>query len=110
MRKLTDKEMACRAPFRDRDSRLPTSVLPRELPIEGETADVVAIVTQYGKWLAESNVPKLFIAAEPGALLIGRAREFCQGWHNQQMVTVKGIHFIQEISPTGLPNLRRTYV
>ena len=52
-------------------------MLPRELPIEGETADVVAIVTQYGKWLAESNVPKLFFATEPGTLLIGRAREFC---------------------------------
>ncbi len=103
MRKLTDEELdAYRAPFQDRDSRLPTLVWPRELPIEGEPADVVAIVTQYGKWLAESNVPKLFIAAEPGSILVGRAREFCQGWHNQQIATVKGIHFIQEDSPNEI--------
>jgi haloalkane dehalogenase len=100
MRRLSPQEMdAYRAPFRERDSRLPMLKWPRELPIEGEPADVVAIVTEYGKWLSESRFPKLFIAAEPGAILVGRAREFCRGWPNQQVAEVKGIHFIQEDSP-----------
>jgi haloalkane dehalogenase len=111
LRKLTEEEMdAYRAPFRDRDSRLPTLVWPRALPIEGEPADVVTIVTEYGKWLAESNVPKLFIAAEPGSILVGRAREFCQGWHNQQIATVKGIHFIQEDSPTEIGTALKDFI
>ena len=111
MRKLTDEEMeAYRAPFPDRDSRLPTLVWPRELPIEGEPADVVAIVTEYGKWLAKSNVPKLFIAAEPGSILVGRGREFCEGWHNQRMLRAKGIHFLQEDSPTEIGTALKDFI
>jgi haloalkane dehalogenase len=74
-------------------------VWPRELPIEGEPADVVEIVESYGGWLAQSRLPKLFINAEPGSLLVDRAREFCRTWPNQREVTVEGIHFIQEDSP-----------
>jgi haloalkane dehalogenase len=100
IRKLSNDEMeAYRAPFRDRESRLPTLVWPRELPIEGEPAGVVAIVEQYGTWLSQSHVPKLFICAEPGAILVGRARDFCRRWPNQREVTVQGIHFVQEDSP-----------
>jgi haloalkane dehalogenase len=72
---------------------------PREIPIEGEPADVVQIVSEYGDWLAASDVPKLFINAEPGAILTGPQREFCRTWPNQQEVTVRGTHFIQEDSP-----------
>ena len=68
-------------------------------PIEGEPADVVAIVEEYGRWLAASDVAKLFINAEPGAILIGRQREICRAWPNQAEVTVKGVHFVQEDSP-----------
>ena len=100
LRTLSDEEMrAYREPFADRESRLPTLVWPRELPIEGEPSDVVATVERYGAWLAASPLPKLFIAAEPGALLVGRAREFCRTWPNQQEVRVKGIHYLQEDSP-----------
>jgi len=53
----------------------------------------------YGAWLAQSPIPKLFVNAEPGSLLVGRAREFCRTWSNQREVTVKGIHFIQEDAP-----------
>ena len=67
--------------------------------IDGEPADVVEIVDAYGRWLAESPLPKLFVNAEPGAILRGEAREFCRGWPNQTEVTVKGSHFIQEDSP-----------
>ena len=67
--------------------------------IEGEPADVVAIVEDYGRWLAASPLPKLFICAEPGSLLIGGARDFCRTWPNQKEISVRGIHFIQEDSP-----------
>ena len=63
---------------------------------------MVQIVTEYGEWLAGSEVPKLFINAEPGAILAGRQREFCRSWPNQREVTVKGIHFIQEDSPAEI--------
>jgi haloalkane dehalogenase len=100
LRQLSDEEMSSyRRPFATRGSRLPTLVWPRELPIEGTPSDVVHIVESYGAWLAESRIPKLFVSAEPGSLLAGRAREFCRAWPNQRELTVKGIHFIQEDAP-----------
>ena len=81
------------------ETRRPTLTWPRELPIAGEPADVIAIVEDYGAWLAASEVPKLFIDAEPGAILRGKQREFCRSWPNQKEVTVKGVHFVQEDSP-----------
>jgi haloalkane dehalogenase len=111
IRRLSDAEMdAYRAPYRTREARLPLLVWPRELPIEREPADVVAIVTEYGKWLAMSKLPKLFIAAEPGAVLVGRAREICRTWPNQQEVSVKGIHYIQEDSPAEIGSALRNFV
>ena len=101
LRPLSDAEMEeYRRPFREAgESRRPTLTWPRQIPIEGEPADVVAIVDAYGAWLAGSQVPKLFVNAEPGAILIDPQREFCRSWPNQQEVTVKGSHFIQEDSP-----------
>jgi haloalkane dehalogenase len=111
IRRLTDEEMnAYRAPYKDREARLPTLVWPRELPIDGEPVDVVAAVQHYGDWLAKSTLPKLLIAAEPGALLTGRAREFCRTWPNQREVTVKGIHYVQEDSPTEIGLALRDFV
>jgi haloalkane dehalogenase len=101
LRGLTDEEMAVyRRPYLEPgESRRPTLTWPREIPVGGEPADVVEIVGRYGEWLSASDVPKLFINAEPGAILTGRQREFCRTWPNQREVTVKGIHFIQEDSP-----------
>jgi len=111
LRTLSDEEMeAYRAPFRDRDARRPTLVFPRELPIDGEPGDVVEIVRRYGEFMATSPLPKLFIAAEPGALLTGRAAEFCRNWPNQTEVTVKGIHYIQEDSPAEIGQALREFV
>jgi haloalkane dehalogenase len=111
IRPLQDEEMtAYRRPFISRESRLPTLVWPRELPIEGTPADVVDIVEQYGAWLATSSIPKLFINAEPGAGTVGRAREFCRGWANQREVTVEGIHFIQEDSPAEIGTALRHFL
>jgi len=103
IRQLTDEEMeAYREPFRSREARLPTLVWPRELPIAGEPADVVKVVEAYGEWLSRTKLPKLFISAEPGAMLVGRARDYCRTWPNQREVAVKGIHYIQEDSPAEI--------
>jgi haloalkane dehalogenase len=111
IRTLSDDEMAAyRAPFRDRQARLPMLVWPRELPIEGAPADVVGIVESYGEWLAGSDLPKLFINADPGAQVVGRLRDFCRSWPNQQEVTVPGIHFIQEDSPHQIGAAVRDFV
>ncbi|MDX2167831.1 MAG: haloalkane dehalogenase [Deltaproteobacteria bacterium] len=101
MRKLTDEEMAAyRQPFASPgEARRPTLTWPRQIPIEGTPADVAAIVADYAAWLATSALPKLFVNAEPGAILRGALRDFCRRWPNQREVTVKGIHFIQEDSP-----------
>jgi haloalkane dehalogenase len=101
MRTLTGPEMdAYRRPFLvPGESRRPTLTWPRQIPLDGEPADVAALVNEYAAWLSQSPVPKLFINAEPGAILIGAQREFCRRWPNQREVTVKGIHFVQEDSP-----------
>jgi haloalkane dehalogenase len=100
-RKLSPEEMDhYRKPFRNPgEDRRPTLSWPRNLPIDGEPADVVAIVNEYAKWLSETDVPKLFINAEPGAIVRGRFREFVRTWPNQTEITVSGVHFVQEDSP-----------
>ncbi|MFC3105234.1 haloalkane dehalogenase [Salinisphaera aquimarina] len=102
LRDLSEDEMnEYRRPFADSgERRRPTLTWPREIPIDGEPANVHEIVTQYGRWLAEdASLPKLFINADPGSILIGAQREICRGWPNQEEVTVSGVHFIQEDSP-----------
>lgn len=100
VRQLDDREMAnYRAPFVAREDRLPTLIWPRQIPVEGEPADVTAIVERYGKAMSESPIPKLLVVGEPGAIIKGRALEFCRTWPNQIEVKVKGIHFLQEDSP-----------
>lgn len=101
LRPLQESEMAVyRARFAEPgESRRPTLTWPREIPIEGEPADVVAIVEDYAAWLAKSDAPKLFVNADPGSILTGSQRAFCRTWPNQQEVTVHGSHFIQEDSP-----------
>ena len=99
LRKLTDAEMTeYRRPYLEREDRWPMLTWPRQIPIAGEPADVVAIAADYSQWLAESDLPKLFVNAAPGAILIGALRDFCRSWRNQTEVTVPGSHFIQEDS------------
>jgi len=104
IRKLTDEEMAVyRRPYlQSGESRRPTLTWPREIPIDGEPPDVAAIANLSAQWLSRSAVPKLFINADPGTILVGPQREFCRSWPNQREVTVKGIHFIQEDSPVEI--------
>jgi len=104
LRGLTEEEMGVyRRPYRESgESRRPTLTWPREIPIDGEPADVVAIVARYASWLASSSIPKLFVNAEPGGILTGAQREFCRTWPNQDEITVEGSHFIQEDSPAAI--------
>ena len=103
IRPLSDTEMdAYRAPHLETDDRQPLLNWPRQIPIEGEPEDVVALVNEYGAFMAASDIPKLFINADPGSILVGAQREFCRSWPNQQEVTVKGLHFIQEDSPVEI--------
>ena len=103
IRPLSDAEMdAYRAPHLDADDRQPLLNWPRQIPIEGEPEDVVALVNEYGAFMAGSGLPKLFINADPGSILVGPQREYCRSWPNQQEVTVKGLHFIQEDSPVEI--------
>jgi haloalkane dehalogenase len=101
LRQLSEAEMAhYRRPFANPgEDRRPTLSWPRQIPIAGAPADVVAVVEDYARWLSRSPVPKLFINAEPGSILVGRQREFCRRWPNQTELTIKGLHFVQEDSP-----------
>jgi haloalkane dehalogenase len=104
LRNLTEDEMTIyRRPYLDKgESRRPTLTWPREIPINGQPPDVHEIVSGYAAWLAQSEIPKLFINADPGAILVGKQREFCRSWARQQEITVKGSHFIQEDSPVDI--------
>jgi haloalkane dehalogenase len=99
LRPLQPAEMEeYRRPFQTREGRWPTLAWPREIPVDGEPADVAALVAAYAEWMAQNDVPKLFVDAEPGAILTGPPRDFCRGWHHQTEVRVRGSHFIQEDS------------
>ncbi|MDN5863179.1 MAG: hypothetical protein L0H19_07000, partial [Salinisphaera sp.] len=104
-RELSAPEMAeYRRPYVDSgEARRPTLTWPRQIPIEGEPADVVAIVEEYGAWLAgPDSPPKLFINGEPGMIIAGAVREYCRTWPRQEEVTVPGLHFLQEDSADAI--------
>jgi len=84
------------------EDRRPTLTWPREIPIAGEPKEIVQLVQSYSDFLCVSNIPKLFINAEPGSILVGKQREKARLWNNQREVTVQGGHFIQEISPAQI--------
>lgn len=99
LRKLSEEELThYRAPFQTKSDRQTMLNWPRQIPINGEPANMVALVQQYADWLSSTPIPKLFINADPGSILVGKQREFCRTWPNQTEVTVKGLHFIQEDS------------
>jgi len=105
LRSLSVEEMAAyRRPFLlPGEGRRPTLTFVRQIPIEGEPADVNTIVAAYADWLATSDVPKLFVKAEPGLLLAGGANlEFARSLQAQSEVTVAGVHYVQEDSPDAI--------
>jgi haloalkane dehalogenase len=100
LRTLTEEEMnEYRRPFAEPgEGRRPALTWARQLPIDGEPADVIEIITAYGKWLASSPVPKLYIQGDPGRVLPGQ-HAFCSAWPAQSTVIVKGLHNLHEDSP-----------
>ncbi|MGB0121423.1 MAG: haloalkane dehalogenase, partial [Solirubrobacterales bacterium] len=100
IRDLSEEEMnEYRRPFAEPgEDRRPTLTWPRQIPIDGEPEDVTRIVTKYAEWLGESQLPKLFVNADPGAILTGPQREACRKWPNQTELTVPGLHYLQEDS------------
>ncbi len=112
LRSLKESEMAeYRRPFEvPGEDRRPTLSWPRQIPIQGAPLEVVNIVEDYSQWLARAEVPKLFINAEPGSILVGRQRELCRQWPNQLEVTVPGLHFIQECSADEIGGYIKQFV
>jgi len=100
LRRLTEEEMNnYRRPFAEPgEARRPTLTWPRQLPFDGEPADVTEIVTTYGEWLAQSSIPKLFIHSDPGTMQPTQL-EFCRTWRAQSEVTVRARHYPQEDAP-----------
>ncbi len=112
LRPLSEEEMTVyRKPFATPgEDRRPTLSWPRQIPLAGEPADVCEIVDNYAQWMAKNDIPKLFVNAQPGAILTGVQREFCRTWPNQTEVTVKGVHFIQEDSPVEIANALESWM
>jgi haloalkane dehalogenase len=100
-RQLSDEEMDhYRKPFANAgESRRPTLSWPRNIPIDDQPADVASVVNDYSSWLAQSNVPKLFVNADPGSIVGGRIRDLIRSWPSLTEITVSGVHFVQEDSP-----------
>ena len=100
LRNLTEDEMnEYRRPFKESgESRRPTLTWPRNIPLDREPLDVTEVIDEYATWLEISDVPKLFVDADPGVILTGSQRDYCRRWPNQTEVQVKGLHFIQEDS------------
>ncbi len=111
LRDLSAEEMAVyRRPFSEPgEGRRPTLTWPRQIPLDGEPQEVVDIVSDYAQWLGQCDLPKLFVNAEPGAILTGSVREICRSWPNQTEVTVSGNHFIQEDSPDEIGTALRDW-
>ncbi len=104
LRALDDEEMdEYRRPFaQSGEDRRPTLTWPRQIPLDEEPDDVVGIVADYSAWLKSTSIPKLFVNAEPGAILIGPQRDYCREFPNQTEITVPGLHFIQEDSADAI--------
>lgn len=113
IRDLSEAEMdEYRRPYlKGGESRRPTLTWPRQIPIDGEPADVKKIVDDYGQWLSQdASIPKLLINTDPGMILTGKPLEFARSWPNQDEVTVKGLHFVQEDSPDEIGKSLSTFV
>ncbi|MEQ8661802.1 MAG: haloalkane dehalogenase, partial [Gammaproteobacteria bacterium] len=112
LRQLGDEEMAAyRAPFASAgEDRRPTLTWPRQIPLDGEPADVVAVVERYGAFLADAPLPKLFISAKPGMIMNGAAADYARSWRNTSEVGVQGLHFIQEDSPAEIAAAIRAWL
>jgi haloalkane dehalogenase len=98
-------------PFKEAgEDRRPTLTWPRQIPVDGEPQKVISEVIKNGEFHKDSSIPKLFINADPGSILIGEQREFVRSWNNLKEVTVKGNHFIQEHSPKEIGEAIKSFI
>ena len=112
LRDLNDEEMAAyRAPFLNPgEDRRPTLTWPRQIPLADEPLEVCEIVDAYGAFMKDSDIPKLFIKAEPGMIMNGAPGDFAATWKNQTEAKVKGLHFMQEDSPDEIATAIRSWL
>ena len=108
----TDEEKAeyIRPFLEEGEDRRPTLTWPRQIPLDGEPNAVVEEVRKNAEFLKDSEIPKLFINANPGSILVGEQREFARTWKNQTEITVSGNHFIQEDSSEEIGTALRDFV
>jgi haloalkane dehalogenase len=92
------------------EDRRPTLTWPRQIPIDGSPQAVIDEVTKNGEFHKDSKIPKLFINADPGSILIGEQRDFVRSWTNLRELTVKGNHFIQEHSPKEIGEALKNFL
>lgn len=92
------------------EDRRPTLTWPRQIPIDGSPQAVIDEVTKNGEFHKDSKIPKLFINADPGSILIGEQRDFVRSWTNLRELTVKGNHFIQEHSPKEIGEALKSFI
>ena len=92
------------------EDRRPTLTWPRQIPLDGEPSEVVEEVRKNSEFHKDSEIPKLFINADPGSILVGEQREFARTWKNQTEVTVSGNHFVQEDSSEEIGAALRNFV
>ena len=109
---FTDEEKAeYIRPFKNPgEDRRPTLTWPRQIPVDGSPQAVIDEVTKNGEFHKNSDIPKLFINADPGSILVGDQREFVRSWRNLQEITVKGNHFIQEHSPKEIGGALKNFI
>ena len=109
---FTDEEKAeYIRPFKNPgEDRRPTLTWPRQIPVDGSPQAVIDEVTKNGEFHKNSAIPKLFINADPGSILVGDQREFVRSWRNLQEITVKGNHFIQEHSPKEIGGALKNFI
>ena len=109
---FTDEEKAeYIRPFKNPgEDRRPTLTWPRQIPVDGSPQAVIDEVTKNGAFHKDSDIPKLFINADPGSILVGDQREFVRSWKNLQEITVKGNHFIQEHSPKEIGEGLKSFI
>ena len=92
------------------EDRRPTLTWPRQIPLDGDPSEVVEEVRKNSEFHKDSEIPKLFINADPGSILVGEQREFARTWKNQTEVTVSGNHFVQEDSSEEIGSALRNFV
>ncbi|PTX56355.1 haloalkane dehalogenase [Litoreibacter ponti] len=110
---LSDEVLAqYRKPFPTPESRKPTLVWPRQIPIAGEPADTGAVITANGEWLYSTDMPKLMLHVAPGALMPPPVVEYVKANASnlEDVFLGPGVHFVQEDHPTAIGRALRDWI